>query len=106
MKLITLNQDPNIIVSKKVTEFLNPDYIYLPVDKNKITVKQNDLVLIDAPVSRETNIVSSISGTVTGLRDVYINGIKKKSLVIKNNYKENRINLKRTAYSQLTLAYF
>ncbi len=106
MKLITLNQDPNIIVSKKVTEFLNPDYIYLPVDKNKIMVKQNDLVLIDAPVSRETNIVSSISGMVTGLRDVYINGTKMKSLVIKNNYKENRINLKRTAYSQLNLAYF
>ena len=44
MKLITLNKDPNIKIDNKLTYFLNPDYVYIPIFKNKLKVKQNEYI--------------------------------------------------------------
>lgn len=79
----------------KVLEFLNPRYIFLPLDKKfKLKVRdgeyvyKNDIVAINN--KEDKMLFSSISGYVLGVKDMdYIGKNKVPSLVIENDFKEN-----------------
>ena len=71
--------------------FLNPDYIYIPINDSssneieKIAVKKNDLIY----KNEYKNFYTPISGNIMGLSDeIKINNRSVKSIIIENDFKE------------------
>ncbi len=92
-ELITLKKDYNIKVSSKVTNYLNPDYIFIPIKPGaKLKVKHLDLVKKEQEVMTLANgqiIISSISGKVVGVKKCLTALNKEENcLVIENDFKE------------------
>ena len=91
---ITIKRDPNIKLNSYIKTYLNPEHIFLPIEKgSKLRVKdnayvyKNDIVMID---KNGCSIHSTISGNVLGVKEVlYSDGIKKPSVIIANDFKEN-----------------
>ena len=73
MKLVNIEKNPNIIFNKQLKKFLNPDYIYIPNNKEitKTYYKKNENIY--------NNYYSSISGKVIK---------NNKYIQIENDYKE------------------
>lgn len=87
-KLYKLNIKNNYIVSKKIVNFLNPEFSCIDAwsCENLTSIKHiNKYKLLE-----ENNLdsFSSISGNIEGIVNIEVNGKIKKSLFIKNNFKE------------------
>lgn len=96
-KFINIKEDYNLKCHKQITNYLNPDFIYLPYKEgNIINVKGNEEINKNSVVikSKEDYICSPISGTVIGMTDNIVNGRKQKTIVIENNFKEKVIKTK------------
>lgn len=82
----------NNIKDATIHDFLNPEFIYIPIlDGYKVSVKEKDHVLKeDVLMSKDgINIYSPVSGTIVGKSDsLLLNNKKKDFLVIENDYKE------------------
>ncbi len=104
MKLITLNKDPNIKIDNKLTYFLNPDYVYIPIFKNKLKVKQNEYVCKgDVLFLNNFSVLAPISGIIYGISTCNINNHQEKCLVIKNDFREKRRVIKHKTKQKLTI---
>ena len=94
-KLIKLKKDISIVFNTQITEFLNPDVIYLPIKKNyKLLVKGNEVVL-KGQVVIENNlnkVISPISGVAVKIDKKNIDGVLTNCLVIENDFKEKNKN--------------
>ncbi len=96
-KLYKLSLAKEVIVKKNIHHFLDPEYIYLPVDdlaifsdessilKNRVVLETDDL-----------NYLSSISGKLNKLVKVNINNKKLDALEIMNDYKERQVKFNKT----------
>jgi Na+-translocating ferredoxin:NAD+ oxidoreductase RnfC subunit len=90
-KLIKLKKDISIVFNTQITEFLNPDTIYLPIKANyKALVKPGDSIL-KGQIILENNlnkIISPVSGVVGNLKKMTTENGVEKCLVISNDFKE------------------
>ena len=90
-KLYKLKKDSSVIYSNTITEYLNPEYIYIEMKPNyHLLVKSNDEVL-KGQVILENNlnkIISPVSGNIINIAKKNIDGILKDVLVIQNNFTE------------------
>lgn len=90
-KLVKLEKKYDVTFNSKITEFLNPDYIYLPIKKDyDLLVKQNEDILKGQIVieNKLNKVKSSVSGKVMGTSFLNFNGKKEKCLVIENDFEE------------------
>ncbi len=92
-KYARINKDLNIKLSKQVREYLTPDYIYIPYDNgDTLIVKSNETIYKNNAIittSKGKSIYSPVSGKVVGLLDNIVDGKKKKTVVIENDFKES-----------------
>jgi len=83
-----------IEIDNTLNDFLNPDYIYVPIKENqKIKIKNHEEVNKGSVIlsNDEDNYYSSISGTVIGATKVKdLNNKELNAIVIENNFKEKR----------------
>lgn len=90
-KLIKLEKKLNILFDNEIYEYLNPDYVYLPIyDGFELLKKQDDKVLINEIVveNKLNKIKSPISGVIKGTTFLNIYNKKTKCVVIENTYEE------------------
>ncbi len=87
MKLIHLDKNYEIKLKSKITAFLNPDYIYIPIKKEEISllkkkkIKKGELLF--------SNVYSPVSGNIIGIQECTLwNNTISKCLVIENDFKE------------------
>lgn len=92
-KLIELKTDENIVLSSKVLNIKNPEYIYIPILPNsKLHIKKAMNVQIGTPIiSSKDFITSPISGTVTNIKKIKTLNGEIDAIEIKNDYKESTI---------------
>ena len=90
-------------ISKKISEYLNPDYVYVPYPNDyKLLVKTNQEVSKESPLLEKdgTVINTPVSGVIAGAKEAMINdGSTTNCIVITNNFKEklaSRKGIKRT----------
>ena len=87
---VELNKD--IKVNKRLLNYLNPDYVYIPLEKDyKLTIKTGDnLKKEDIILSNKDNyIYSPISGKVLGAAGMRVGQTNnKKVIVIENDFRE------------------
>lgn len=96
MNLITLNKEYEILLKDTITEYLSPNYIYIPVNNKELLVNPKDYIYKGKEVL--TNTFSPISGKILGIKECYDLNIKKKFLVLENDFKEkyeNRISIRK-----------
>lgn len=87
MKLIKLDIDENIKINHSVQNFLNPDFIYIPIENHAISYKKNTKIKKGELIF---NTYSSISGHVAGIKECTLwNAKKERCLVIANDFEEN-----------------
>ena len=90
-KLYKLKEDKEYITSSKITNFLNPEYSCILLNRfdnldNIKSVIKNKIIEKDNKDS-----YSSISGDVIGLVNVNIDNVSNRALFIKNDFKEERV---------------
>lgn len=96
---LKISSKKSMSVKNKLNEYLNPEYVYIPLisgsDTNiSIFVKKNDYVYKGSILGKRQGnfpipILSSVSGTVIGFEEkYYVNGEKVKCVVIQNDFKE------------------
>lgn len=89
----------SISLKNKLIEYLNPEYVYIPLISGletniSIFVKKGDYVYKGSIIGKRQGnfsipILSSVSGTVIGFEEkYYLNGQKIKCIVIQNDFKE------------------
>ncbi len=85
-------------LNESVEDFLNPDYIYIPIfDKDNILVEVGSKIHKEEPIIKRPNeiIYSSISGVLIGTTEsMYLNNEQVNCLVIENDFKERVYNKK------------
>lgn len=92
MNLITLNKEYSLLLKDTVTEYLNPNYIYLPVNDDKLIINPKDYIYKGKEILK--NKYSSISGRIVGLKNL----TDDKFLVVENDFKEkleNKVSLRK-----------
>ena len=97
-KLVSIKKDYNIVYNSNISEFLDPDFIYVPIKTNyKILVKKDEVVYKNQIILENNlnKVVCPVSGKVFGVIEKMIDGQKTKSLVIQNNFKEQERRLHR-----------
>lgn len=90
-KLIELNIDSNIVVSSKVINIKNPEYVYIPILPNsKLLVSKSKKVKIGTPlISHNYEIFTSpISGVITDIKKISTINSEEDALEIKNDFEE------------------
>lgn len=87
MRLEKINKDPNIVPNKNIVYYLNPDYLYIPVKKSNMLVRQNEGVYKNQILDK-TMVSSPVSGTAIGLATCNVLGKNKNTLVIENDFRE------------------
>jgi len=95
MQDIVIKKDTSIKIDENAITFLNPKYVFLPIESGfKLKVKDLDYVYKNDIVSMNNSgkmITTSISGRVLGVKDmVYFGNKTIPSLVIENDFKENK----------------
>lgn len=87
-------------VTDNIIEFLNPKFVFLPIDGYRLKVKDGEYIYKNSIVAMSKNdeiLYSSISGRVLGVKDMLTAEEKIKScLVIENDFKEN-VKVKKSA---------
>lgn len=104
-KLIKLEKKLNILFDNDIYEYLNPDYVYLPIyDGFELLKKQDDKVLINEIVveNKLNKIKSPISGVIKGTTFLNIYNKKTKCVVIENTYEE-KINNKNVTLTRANI---
>lgn len=92
MNLITLNKEYSLLLKDTVTEYLNPNYIYLPVNDDKLLINPKDYIYKGKKILK--NKYSPISGRIVGLKNL----TDYKYLVVENDFKEkleNKVSLRK-----------
>lgn len=92
MNLITLNKEYSLLLKDTVTEYLNPNYIYLPVNDDKLLINPKDYIYKGKEILK--NKYSPISGRIVGLKNL----TDDKFLVVENDFKEkleNKVSLRK-----------
>lgn len=90
-KLTKLKTDIDISFNSNIIEYLDADYVYIPMKKNYKTLVRNEEVVYKGSILLEDNlnkIVSPISGKVIGMSTLNVDGKKENTIAIENNYKE------------------
>jgi len=94
-KLVKLKKNNALLYSSQITEYIAPEYIYLPVyPKFNLLVKNNETVF-KGQIVMENNlnkVLSPISGVFIGSEKKIIDGNVHTCLVIQNDYKEKKKN--------------
>ena len=92
-KLIKLDKDNNIKVTKKLEEYLNPDYVYIPLPPKKEDLKKEKIIKKGSLFYHDT--FSPVSGKLIKLEDCLLpSGENVKCLVLENDFQEKtEINL-------------
>lgn len=87
MKLVKLDKDYDIKLKSQVTNFLNPDYIYIPIKDNNLTFSVNEEIKKGSKIF--DFVYSPISGKVVGVKTCTLcNGTTEKCLVLANDFQE------------------
>ena len=89
--LIRISRDNKYEINQKKTNYLNPDFVYVPYKKGfELNIKTKEKVLKESILLSKDgkNIYSPISGTVLGAQEQLINKEKVYSIVIENDFKE------------------
>lgn len=87
MKLIKLDKDYEIKLKSQVANFLDPDYVYIPIENRPLPFKKNEEVKKGSELFK--GVFSPISGNILGITDcMFYSGKMGKCLVIANNYQE------------------
>jgi len=90
MNLITLQKRYNMLLKNTITDFLSPNFIYLPIN-NEVKLKINPKDTILKGQKLYDLIYSPVSGKIVGIKEFYnINNKKEKYLVIANDFKEKK----------------
>ena len=92
MNLITLNKEYSLLLKDTVTEYLNPNYIYLPVNDDKLIINPKDYIYKGKEILK--NKYLPISGRIVGLKNL----TDDKFLVVENDFKEkleNKVSLRK-----------
>lgn len=95
--LIQIKTNHKININKKVLNFLNPDYIYIPYpDGFKLNFKSNDLVKKEEVVlaNEKEYLYSPVSGKVLGAVTMQVGKDKAKTIIIENDFKEETKSVK------------
>lgn len=87
-KLIELPKDETILVASKVEQFLQPDFVYLPVFNNTLNIQKNAEVYIGTFIA--ANVFSSVSGNAKRLVKMDSLTSSQLFLEIENNFQERR----------------
>ena len=90
-RLIKLENNFDIKFDSSIKEFINPEFIYLPIDDGfDLLAFQNDKVLKGDTVleNRLKKVKSPVSGIIKGTTKLVFDGKEKKALVIQNSYEE------------------
>ena len=91
MKLVTLKKDYNLLLKDTITEYLNPNFVYLPI-KLETKFKIDPKGYIYRGEELYNYQYSPISGKILGLRECYSTYGFSKFLVVENDFKEKTIN--------------
>lgn len=82
MNLITLNKEYELLLKDTTTEYLSPNYVYLPLKNGKLLLDFKEYVFKGSEILE--NIYSPISGKILGFKELN----KENFLVIENDFKE------------------
>lgn len=93
--LIKLKKDQSIVISSEVEEYLNPDFVFLPIkNAEKLKIDQNnDYVFKGQEIlnTEHMNVYSSISGKKIGTKKMIdCNNLVINCVVIENDFKERK----------------
>ncbi len=83
INLIKLKNNNDVNIVNKINDFQSPNSIYIPIVDN---VRANDYVYKNSIIN---GYVSSISGSITGIKKVLINNELVNAVEITNDFKEN-----------------
>ncbi|MCR5223693.1 MAG: hypothetical protein K6C11_00895, partial [Bacilli bacterium] len=87
-----MNNIKTNIIDNKIHDYLNPEYLYIPIlDGYKVTVKEDSSILKEDVIlsNGDIDIYSPISGKVIGKSSsLLLNNNKIDALVIENDFKE------------------
>ncbi len=88
MKLITINKNYELLLKDTISNYLSPNYIYLPIDKHSsLKVDPKDVIYKENLIF--DNVYSPVSGKILGVKNCStINNKESKSLLIENDYRE------------------
>lgn len=90
MKLVKLDKDYDIKLKSQVTNFLSPDYIYIPIKDNNLSFSVNEEIKKGSKIF--DSVYSPISGKVLGVKTCTLyNGKIEKCLVLANDYQEKMV---------------
>ncbi len=87
MKLISLDKDYSIKLNSQVTNYLNPDFIYVPIKNNPVTFKKNSKIKKGDLIFNQ--YYASISGRVIAIKKCIMwDKSSEKCLIIANDFQE------------------
>lgn len=96
--MVSIKENKNIIIDEAVHEFLNPDYLYIPIKEGlSLSVKTNTEIYKEQVLLKGNGefIYSPISGKVLGKTDsMRLNNESLECIVIENDFKE-KVNKKK-----------
>lgn len=90
-KLVSIKENPNVLIVNDIYDYNDPLYVYIPVLK-KTTFKMQDYLYKNSYVN---NFVVSVSGNISGSKKIFYKGKHYPALKITNDFKENVENKKR-----------
>ena len=90
MKLVTLKKEHKFILNETITNYLNPNYIYLPITSDT-RLKANPIKYIYKDDLLYNLVYSPVSGKIAGVKKCYTTKGLEKFLVIQNDFKEKTL---------------
>ena len=91
--MVSIKESKNLSIDKNIHDFLNPDYIYVPIyEDDVILVKDNNPVDKEQAIIKRNGefIYSTVSGTLIGKTSkMNVHNTNIECLVIENDYKEH-----------------
>ena len=89
--LTKLKTDLDVVYSGNIVDYLDVDYVYIPMKKNYKTLVKNNEIVNKGEILLEDNlnkIVSPVSGKVIGMTTLNIDGKLGNAIAIENSFKE------------------
>ena len=89
--LTKLKTDLDVVYNGNIVDYLDVDYVYVPMKKNYKTLVKNNESVYKGEILLEDNlnkIVSPVSGKVMGMTTLNIDGNLGNAIVIENSFKE------------------
>lgn len=96
-KLVKLEKDLSIVFNSTITEYINPDFVYIPIKKNYHLLVKNNEKVYKGQIILENNLnkkLCPVSGKVVGVSKKNVDGTIKDVIVIENDFKEEEKNYK------------